>query len=272
MSKINVKSEIGKLKKVLLHRPGAETENMTPDTYEELLFEDAFFMHKAQEEHDAFASVFTTQGVEVVYIEQLIAHVFTDNKTAKARFLKQFTIEAGIETTSSIFARVMKYYESFDSDFNSNKELVDKIIAGVRFTDLPETGTPTLGEMTYDELFVLPPMPNLLFQRDPFTTIGNGISLHTMKKFTRKRETIFAEYLFEYHADFKGTKRYFDRYEPNATLEGGDIMILSDEVIAVGISDRTSADAVEKLAQNIFADKSSSIKTIYGIDIPKGRA
>jgi arginine deiminase len=116
-------------------------------------------------------------------------------------------------------------------------------------------------------------MPNLIFQRDPFASIGTGISLHYMANNTRRRETLFASTVFKYHPDFVGTTKYYDRdQEDGLSLEGGDVMILSDKEIAVGISERSSADAVELLAKNIFADKESDITAVYGISIPKGRA
>ena len=123
-----------------------------------------------------------------------------------------------------------------------------------------------------DSKFLADPMPNLVFTRDPFASIGNGISLNKMYSVTRNRETIYAEYIFEYHPDYKGqVDKYFDRYSAY-NIEGGDILNLNEHILAVGISQRTSADAIEELAHKIFADKDAKIDTILASDIPVCRA
>ncbi len=266
MTAINVKSEYGKLKKVLLHRPGAETENLTPDTYEELLFDDAYYLKQAQVEHDAFAKALTDNGVEVVYLEDLVAEVLDASAEVKKEFLEQFVYEARIDRKSKLFPRVIKYLETF----TNNKELVVKIMAGVRYSEITTEGEKSLSELSTNNLFVLEPMPNLIFTRDPFSTIGNGISLHTMHYPTRKRETLFAYYVFKYHPDYVGTPKYYNRNR-SSSIEGGDVMILTQDTIAVGISQRTEAQSVEKLAEKLFAEQ-DDIKTIYAVDIPKGRS
>ncbi len=262
---INVTSEFGRLKKVLVHRPGAEVENLTPDTYEELLFDDAMFLPKAQEEHDAFTDALRKEGVEVFYIEQLVADTLDISDEIKQNFIKEFIIEAGVEEGSEIFPAFQKYLNGF----KTNKEMVDKCIAGIRFEELGDTGT--LVQKTAHELFVAKPMPNSLFQRDPFASVVNGITLHTMFYETRKRETLLCEYVFTHHPDFNQVPRYFDR-DRSSTLEGGDVMMLNEKTLAIGISQRTGADSLQTVAKNIFADDNNSIDTVYGIDIPKGRS
>lgn len=265
--KINVKSEYGKLKKVLLHRPGGETENLTPNTYEELLFDDAYFLKKAQEEHDAFAKVLKSNGVEVIYLEDLVAEVLNSSEKIKNKFIKQFVYEGKIDQKSKLFPVLVNYFK----EFASNKELVIKMMEGVRFDEINNSGEKSLSELAADDVFVLKPLPNLIFTRDPFSTIGNGISLHTMFYETRKRETIFAEYIFNHHKDYSDTEKFYSR-DRSTSIEGGDVMILSEKEIAVGISQRTSAQSLEKLAENLFESSDSKIETIYGINIPKGRS
>lgn len=264
---IYVNSEYGKLKKVLLHRPGAETENLTPATYVELLFDDAYYLPEAQREHDAFAKILRDNGVEVVYLEDLVAEVLSLNKEVKDEFIERFIIEAGIERKSNLFNRTLKYFDTF----KNNKELVVKMMAGVRFTELPDSNEKTLRELSTDELFALKPMPNLIFTRDPFSTINTGVSLHTMFFETRRRETLFGEFIFKYHPSFNCIDLYYDRYQ-NTSIEGGDVMILSNKAIAVGMSQRTRSDSVERLAHNIFNKPGTTIETIYAVDIPKGRS
>ncbi len=264
---INVTSEYGKLKKVLLHRPGVETENLTPSTYEELLFDDSYFLKRAQEEHDAFAKLMTDKGIEVLYLEDLITETLDNDKNLKKEFIEQFVYEGRVDKKNVLFEVLVKYF----LDFKDTKEMILKMMAGVRYTDLKNKKDKSLSELSSQEVFVLKPMPNLIFTRDPFSTIGEGISLHTMHYETRKRETIFAYYIFKYHPTYKGTKKYFNRTR-STSIEGGDVMILSKDTIAVGISQRTAAPSIEKLAEKLFENNSSDIKIIYAIDIPKGRS
>jgi len=267
MKTINVKSEYGKLKKVLLHRPGKETENIAPSTYEELLFDDAYFLEQAQKEHDMFADTLRNNGVEVVYLEDLVAETLSVSEEIKNSFLEEFIYEAKIDKKSRLFPVVLKYLKSF----KNQKELVLKMMAGVRYDELENSGKKSLSEISASVLFVLKPMPNLVFTRDPFSSIEHGISLHTMRYETRKRETLFAYYIFKYHPEYKGTTKYYNRTR-SSSLEGGDVMILNEETIAVGISQRTEAQSIEKLAEKLFLEGNSNIKTIYAFDIPKGRS
>jgi len=117
---------------------------------------------------------------------------------------------------------------------------------------------------------VTKPMPNLYFTRDPFATIGNGVSINRMYSIVRHRETIFGEYIFNYHSDYSSTPLYYNRYNP-FHMEGGDILILSEKVLAIGISQRTEPDAIDMISRNIFASD-STIKTILAFNIPYTRA
>ena len=269
MNSINVKSEIKTLKKVLLHRPGKELLNITPDNLKELLFDDIPYLKIAQQEHDVFAKILKDNGVEVVYLEDLITEVLDDTPEIRNTFIKQFINEGNVDS---------KYYEDllldyFNSNYKNNKDLVLKLIEGVRLNEFPKEKAITLEDYIsdYNSELVLDPLPNLYFQRDPFASIGNGVSIHKMYSNTRCRETIFAEYIFKYHKDYKNTKSYFDRNRKDS-IEGGDILNLSNKAIAIGISQRTSPDSLEILANNIFNDLDSQIEEIYGFTIPKSRA
>lgn len=267
MSKgIHVTSEIGKLTKVLVHRPGAETEALTPETFEELLFDDSYFLPNAQKEHDAFTDLLRSEGVEVVYIEELVAETLDLDKKIYDEFVENFILEAGVEKTSEIFPYLLKFINEYG---NSTKDKVDKMIAGIRYSELGDTKT--LIQATSHEIFVAKPMPNIIFQRDPFASIVDGISLHAMQFETRRRETLFAGVVFEYHPDYKDVKHYYDRNK-KSSLEGGDVMMLTPKHLAVGISQRTEAQSIQALAKNIFGDADNTIEVIYAVDIPKGRS
>ena len=271
MNPINVKSEIGTLKKVLVHRPGRELLNLTPDSLERLLFDDIPYLPVAQEEHDEFVRILRDNGVEVVYLEDLMTEVLDSNSEIREKFITQFIYEAGIRTPK-YRSLVYEYLSSIEN----NRLLVLKTMEGIVNNEVIKSkakkGKSLVDYIQDDTAFVVDPMPNLYFTRDPFASIGNGISLNRMYSVTRNRETIYAEYIFEYHPEYKGlVDKYFDRYSAYH-IEGGDILNLNEHILAVGISQRTSADAIEELAHKIFEDKDAKINTILAFDIPVCRA
>src|SRR5574344_1794463 len=242
MKGINVKSEIKPLKKVLLHRPGKELLNLTPDTLGELLFDDIPFLKVAQQEHDAFAKILRDNGVEVVYLEDLMTEVLDLHPQLVKPFIYQWLVEADIHTKKwqdRLYAYLTKSYKG--------KALVLKTMEGIT---LKEVGGPFQDSLidlcSEPSKLIVDPMPNLYFTRDPFGSIGTGVSLNKMTFPTRNRETIYADYIFRYHPDFAGlVTRYSDRTSP-FHIEGGDICNLSDTVLGVGISQRTCPDAIDR--------------------------
>lgn len=267
---INVKSEIKPLKKVLLHRPGRELLNLTPDTLEKLLFDDIPYLTVAQEEHDQFARILKDNGVEVVYLEDLMTETLDLNPDVRDSFIKQFIYEAGVRTPKY---RSLVY--EFLTSIESNRKLVLKTMEGINIKEIvlekAKRGKSLVDMIEPDSQFIVDPMPNLYFTRDNFASIGNGITLNRMYSETRNRETIYAEYIFNYHPDYKDVPKYFDRYN-EYNIEGGDVLNLSDKVLGIGISQRTSANAIEILARNIFNDSNTSIETILAFNIPESRA
>jgi arginine deiminase len=268
MQSLQVFSEIGRLKKVLLHRPGRELENLTPDWLERLLFDDIPWLELAQKEHDHFAQVFKDLGVEVVYLVDLVAETLDHDQTIKQQFINQFIEEAQI-TSETLRLIMVEYLKSF----NETKAMVEATMAGIRKNEVPNWTKRTLTDYIGDYPFVCDPMPNLYFTRDPFTTIGCGIAMNKMSTITRNRETIYSDYIFKYHPIYGNSslERYYDR-ENRLPIEGGDILVLSDEVLAVGISQRTHPTAIEKLAKNLFYTYETKFQTILAFDIPKSRA
>lgn len=269
MNAINVRSEIGPLKKVLLHRPGNELLNLTPDTLTRLLFDDIPFLPDAQKEHDEFANILKTNGVEVVYLEDLMAEVLQINGNIEDKFLRQFILEAGIKTPK-YKNLVFEYLKSFVN----KKELVLKTMEGIKLIEINRAKRDvekSLVDLVSEESdFLADPMPNLYFTRDPFASCGNSAILNKMYSVTRSRETIYAEYIFRYHPDYKIEKLY-DRYLPYH-IEGGDVLNLNEHILAVGISQRTEAGAIDQLAKNCFKDPNCKIDTILAFNIPVSRA
>ena len=271
MNAINVRSEIGPLKKVLLHRPGNELLNLTPDSLSRLLFDDIPFLPEAQREHDEFATRLKENGIEVVYLEDLMADVLNLNGDVEDKFIRQFIYEAGI-TTPKYKTLVFDYLKSF----NNKKELVLKTMEGIKLEEISRAKRDvekSLVDLVSEESdFLADPMPNLYFTRDPFASAGNGVILNRMYSVTRNRETIYAEYIFNYHPDFKGMiDKYYDRYLPYH-IEGGDVLNLNSHTLAVGISQRTEAAAIDELAKNCFRDPNCKIDTILAFNIPVSRA
>ena len=262
---INVFSEIGKLKKVLLHRPGKELENLMPEYLDRLLFDDIPYLKIAQEEHDAFAQIFRDKGVEVVYLEDLAAESLI-NDEVKSKFIDEYIEEAGIKEN-----RETGILKEYFLSFSDNKAMVLKMMEGIRKSEIKDYKGPGLAEFLSDQYpFIIDPMPNLYFTRDPFASIGNGVSIHKMLTVTRNRETLFGKYIFNYNPLYKGTKLFYDRTE-DYSLEGGDILVLNKETIAVGISQRTHPNAITKFANSILTEE-NSFKKVMAIDIPKTRA
>ena len=265
MSQIKINSEIGRLKVVLLHEPGEEIHNLTPSKLDDLLFDDIPWLPLAKKEHQAFAKTFTDAGVKVVYLVDLMSEVLDLSNEIKNQFIEQFVEEANIHS-NTLKEITIEYLKSF----KNSKELILKTIAGIKKTDLPNHQIKSLADHVEDYLFVADPMPNLYFQRDPFASIGEGVSLNKMYSITRSRETIFGEYIFKYHPVYKTTPLYYSRYE-DVNIEGGDIMVLNNHVLIVGVSQRTTPEAVEKLAKNLFFNNKTDFDTILAFTIPNAR-
>ena len=259
-------SEIGRLKKVLLHRPGAELENLMPEYLERLLFDDIPYLKEAQREHDAFADCLRNQGVEVVYLTDLVVGSLTSPEV-RQDLIRQFLDEAGTldERTRGLLA---DYFGGM-----SDKEMVSAMMAGVRKGQLRVTGG-KLGDYLSaagdDYPFAVDPLPNLYFTRDPFATIGTGVSIHKMHTATRNRETLFGTFSFEHHPEYRNAPRWYDRGE-TSSLEGGDILVLSPQVLAVGISQRTQEDSIDALAETVLS-QSKTFRKILAFNIPKTRS
>lgn len=261
-------SEIAPLKKVLMHRPGEEFLNLTPNTLERLLFDDIPYLKQAQQEHDAFANALRSEGVEVVYLVDLVAEAIeAGGRTVRKKFLEQFIAEAGVTSP-----KVAKHCYDYLNSFKDTKEMVRKCIAGIDITELKKLGAVSGFYATRDTgRMIIDPIPNIYFQRDPMATVGHGATLHRMWSVTRTRESIFMEYVYQYHPFYDDVKLYYDRAEPYC-IEGGDIEVLSSEVVAIGISQRTEPDAIANFAKRLFKDKSNSFKYVLAIDIPDERS
>ena len=265
-SPIHVYSEIGKLKTVMLHRPGKELENLAPDILHRMLIDDIPYLKIAQEEHDAFAHVLRQQGIKVLYLEDLLAESLTDEKVRRA-FLDQLLDESSIKKQDPLHQLLLNYLQELPT-----KEMVKTVIAGIRKSAI-HNSTPSLADLAEDPdySFYLDPIPNVYFTRDQQAAIGSGMTINRMTFRARRRESLFMETILKNHPDFKNATIpvWRDRYH-HGRLEGGDELVLNNHVLAVGISQRTSATAITDLAHNLFDH--SSYDTILAIKIPHNHA
>ncbi|CKG13143.1 arginine deiminase [Bacillus cereus] len=263
---IHVTSEIGELQTVLLKRPGKEVENLTPDYLQQLLFDDIPYLPIIQKEHDYFAQTLRNRGVEVLYLEKLAAEALVDKKLREEfvdRILKEGQADVNVAHQT-----LKEYLLSF-----SNEELIQKIMGGVRKNEIEKSKKTHLYELMEDHYpFYLDPMPNLYFTRDPAASVGDGLTINKMREPARRRESLFMEYIIKYHPRFAkhNVPIWLDR-DYKFPIEGGDELILNEETIAIGVSARTSAKAIERLAKNLFS-RQNKIKKVLAIEIPKCRA
>lgn len=266
---LHITSEIGKLETVLLHRPGREVENITPDLMDRLLFDDIPYLPVAQKEHDAFARTLRGLGVEVVYLEDLFSQALED-ETVHESYVKDILAESHYREG---------YVHDALADFLLNLtpvEMTERVMAGVR-KDEVRVAIKSLEEEAENGSypFLLEPMPNLYFTRDPAAVIGDGALINHMAFHARKRESLFMEYILRYHPRFAGGQAdggvpiWRDRYV-HGRIEGGDVLVLNDHVVAIGVSERTSANAIEDVARALFGR--TGYDTVIAICIPRGHA
>ena len=264
---IQVNSEIGRLKTVLLHRPGEELEALTPEYMSRMLFDDVPYLKVAQEEHDAFANVLRENGVEVLYLDQLAAEALA-NEEVRDRFIVEMVRASKQEETFSTFA-IVNYLQTLDP-----LTMVRKVMAGVKKSEV-ENMEPTNKQlhhfMVNDYPFYLDPMPNLYFTRDPAASIGNGLTINKMHWPARRRESLFMQYILKYHPRFanQNIPVWYNRNN-RFSVEGGDELVLNKHTVAIGISERTEAEAIERIASRLFHD--SEFTRVLAIKIPAKRA
>ncbi|WP_050739759.1 arginine deiminase [Acetobacterium bakii] len=266
---LKIESEIGKLRKVLIHRPGKELERIVPDSLKELLFEDIPWLKRMQEEHDDFAKILTQRGAEVLYVEELLKDIL--KTTAVRENLVHEVIDQNPSSGNYIDGFLNEYLLSLDSD-----ALGDALIAGVLQKELGHMERHLVltdymkGPEPY--AFYLNPVPNLYFMRDPAVAIHDGMCISAMATRTRKRESQYMAAIYEHHPLFATCENKTFYQDTNFfSVEGGDVLILSPTVVALGCSERTQVQGVEELAKNLFkADL--GIEKVLAVKIPSNRA
>ena len=264
---IHITSEIGKLKTVLLHRPGEELENLTPDYLTDLLFDDIPYLKVAQAEHDAFAEALRSRGIEVLYLDQLVAEAINTDQ------LREQFVDEMLAASKQDSRRVTQTLRQFLLDLPTHA-MIRKIMAGVRKDEI--TLPPDQHQQLHNMIeknhypFYLDPMPNLYFTRDPAAAIGNGLTINKMHWTARRRESLFMRYIIDHHPRFANRAPVWYNRTEKFSMEGGDELVLSDKVMAIGVSERTTAEAIEKMATKLFAG--SKFEKVIAMEIPKSHA
>ncbi|MDC4233688.1 arginine deiminase [Actinomyces sp. B33] len=266
--KPRVSSEVGSLKQVMLHRPGKEMLRLTPSNKDDLLFDDVLWLEKAQEEHDAFAQSLTERGVDVLYFQELLGQAL-DNPAARLEALNAVFTE---ETCGTGAVDVIATYaEQLDAP-----DLAELLIAGITkkelFDRIAYTRSVSLEAIDNDD-FVLAPLPNHLFTRDTSCWIYDGVSINSMRKEARRRETINAQIVYRYHPRFTadGPLIHSNGVEAGpATVEGGDVLVIGNGAVLIGMSERTCPQGVERLAARLFS--AGEVTSVIALEMPKSRA
>ena len=264
----HVASEVGRLRQVILHRPGLELKRLTPDNAAELLFDDMLWVSEAQAEHDRFAQALRDRGVTVHYYSDLLA------QTMEIPQARQYVLDQVFDPLrhGPLAAGPLRgALESMDP-----AELTSFLIGGITKREIMEL-VPEPKSIAFHSLlpdgFVLAPLPNLLYQRDTSCWIYGGVSVNAMAMPARMRETVSDEAMYRWHPMFAGGDFAFWYHGAEAgpaSIEGGDVLVLGNGAVLIGMSERTTPQAVEILADRLF--RAGAADRIVAVDMPKARA
>ena len=251
MSTLGVYSEVGKLRKVLVHRPDLSLKRLTPSNCEELLFDGVLWVKKARWEHDAFVDQMRSRGIEVVLVSDLLTDTMKDPEARKWLLDRKVTAnEQGLVFSQELRA----WLNEMDA-----ADLATYLIGGLLVRELPKEFTSFAKLLEEPTDFVLVPLPNHLFTRDTSCWIYNGVSLNTMYWPARRQETMNIATIYKFHPDFKNEAFEFwygadvEQDHGNARIEGGDVMPIGNKTVLVGMGERTTRQAIGQLASTLFA-------------------
>ncbi|MCL1874101.1 MAG: arginine deiminase [Clostridiales bacterium] len=259
-----VGSEIGHLRKVMLHRPGVELERIIPRDLQSMLFDDIPWLKAMRKEHDNFARILEENGARVVYLEDYLAVALADPEAATA--LIKNVVQMEVSRDEKTEQELNEYLLSL-----TPLELAQVMIHGLSTKGIAGKKQSLADYLAVPTDYYFYPLPNAYFMRDPAAVIGGGLALGVMQNPIRRRESYLQSLLYQYHPDFAGLDLYYDNNRSRMPLEGGDILVLSEKTVAVGCSQRSSAHAIELLAEKILAPD-QTIQNILAIQIPVERA
>ncbi len=254
-----VDSEVGRLRTVLLHRPGRELKRLTPRNSADLLFDGIPWVERAQEEHDAFAAALRRRGVEVLYLRSLL------EETLAVPQARESVIAATVRSPRlgrTLAGIVASYLGDLDGE-----DLAEVLVAGLAHEEMT-FGTGLVYRLMDRHDFVIPPLPNLLFTRDSSVWVGDRVAVTSPSMPARRRETTITEAVYRWHPRFAGAETI---YHPDEEwLEGGDVLLLAPGVLAVGVGQRTTPAGVETFARRLFAR--GLVRTVLVVPIAQRRA
>ena len=258
-----VDSEVGTLRSVILHRPGAELTRLTPRNNDALLFDGLPWVARAQEEHDAFAALLRSRGVEVLLLSDLLIEALA---SGAARI-------QGIAAAVDARRLGLPLAQELSAHLRGlpPPELAYVLMAGMTFTELPLTadaGTSLVRRMHFHDDFVIEPLPNLMFTRDSSFWIGPRVAMTSLALPARIRETSLTDLIYAHHPRFLGVRRAYESH--TAPVEGGDVLLLAPGVVAVGVGERTTPAGAEALARSLFDDDLAH--TVLAVPIAQERA
>jgi len=260
---LGVDSEVGTLRSVILHRPGDELNRLTPRNNDALLFDGLPWVSRAQEEHDAFAALLRSRGVEVLLLAELLAEALVSGAARMQGIAAAVDIRRLGEPLAQELSAYLRGLRAED--------LAHVLMAGLTFTELPfgARGDSSLVRRMHDGGdFVIDPLPNLLFTRDSSFWIGPRFAITSLALPARIRETSLTDLVYAHHPRFLGVRRAYESH--SAPVEGGDVLLLGPGVVAVGVGERTTAAGAEALARSLFEDDLAH--TVLAVPIVQQRA
>lgn len=267
MGQFQVASEIGRLRTVLLHRPDLELRRLTPSNVDELLFDEILWVEQAQAEHDQFAQLLRGHGVQVHLLADLLTQALTDDTARKELLDRVVTVDV---FGAGLVGELRAWCAALPAD-----QLARYLIGGVTAADLPFAPEGLVGASFATTPMVLPPLPNQMFMRDSSAWMYGGVSINPMAFPARRRETVLLETVYRHHPMFAAAPppAWYggdgaDHYP--AVLEGGDVLVLGDGVLLVGMGERTTPQGVEALARRMF--DAGVLRTLIAVQLPKLRA
>ena len=260
----SVLSEVGQLRRVIVHRPGLELGRLTPTNKEELLFDDVVWVQRAGEEHDAFTEALRSRSVEVLYLKDLLVQTL---ELAEPRSRMIVGTMDCLQLGPQLGPEVEEWLSSL-----APAELARRLIEGVTFEELPFRSRSLVGVTGQPDAFVLAPLPNLVFTRDVSSWAFGGVWVHPMATGVRRREALQLGLIYRHHPLFAAARRPFwsDDLEHIAALEGGDVLVLRDGCLVLGLGVRSSPAAAESFARRLFSAQMAD--RIIVVRLPESRA
>ena len=263
-ARLSVDSEVGTLRRVILHRPDGELKRLTPSNKDDLLFDDVLWVKRARQEHDAFADALTERGVLVLYLHELLTETL---EFAEARgVVVERTLKAA-QLGPGLGPEIGKWLQTLPAP-----ELAERLIGGIAYDELPFEHGSLVAQVARRDGFVLAPLPNHKFTRDTSAWTYGGVSVHAMAKPARRREAVHLDAIYRHHPLFAGVEHqvWSDGVGGPVELEGGDLLVIGNGCVLIGMGERTRPAAVETLARRLFAARAA--ERVIAVSIPEQRS